>query len=304
MIDILAEQEISNYGFQSYDFSMFGTLNRPLSRLPNLPVWEEVLRRLPHLEKTNRLTHAIENIIPFNVDNVQSLMDIKRAYYILSLIHITLNEDNRIIDAPLDEIHKLLDHPTFNPYYSLILYNWTLKCESKPLDHENIHINHTLTNIKDEERFYKIHILMESKSLGIAKSILDVKESIEVGDYEKIIQLLKDMTTLICEMSGIISELNSLNYEQLNGVFGKYKRARFTIDQSPLYCIIEAFLNTDLNTEKINRNHGYFVTLSKEIDVQKYIEENKHYDYELKISYDDCQHVWSSFKNNYRELTS
>lgn len=259
-------------------------LHVPISRLPKNHSAYQLELLLDHAQElvcTNRLSiefDKLPDVILSIPSSVVTSHDIQFAIlgrvYVLLTFLVSIHINTKDYDNPNANAHihpKLWNHlkkvaqalgckPVIS-YVSELFFNWRPIYNSDSASNA-LWVNSTMTGSIDEAWFYRIPLLIESKSDKIIPIIIQLYEQCSKPKFEKIHKLLSDLGNAIKEMVVILKKMHSycspvvfyhgfrsyqMGWEGLHGA---------SAAQSPILQLLDALLNVNHGS---NTSHGKYL---------------------------------------------
>lgn len=176
----LAEYQISQNGFlpescltqPPKSFAQFQPLLDHLST-PDGHLFRKLVDGLPTYSPE---TYSIANLSTSEKQFVYTIITFAVQKYIWCCgKENLLNTIPQELGIPLLEISKDLGMPPILNYAATILYNWSPKDQSKPLDLDNLQVNYKLIENPAYNWFSIIHMAIEARGGAVLKAMMDVK---------------------------------------------------------------------------------------------------------------------------------
>ena len=201
----------------------FVSASPPLCVLPPyFAKWEAVMSKLSSLIMQKRIRQEILALpsLEFTSNTLTSEAEWWRAMVVITFLAHAYqwgegesgvpNKIPRILAVPWWHVAVHLQVPPVLSYAITVLYNWSLRDPSGPMDGDNLHATNTFTGTEDESWFYIVGLLVELKAVPGLKAIGNVYSAMERRDDIVVKQCLIDVAAALQAM---LVALNSM-YER------------------------------------------------------------------------------------------
>lgn len=239
-----------------YDISSKGFLpEEPLRSLTECNIcydeWENLMVRLPYLNKNKLVREAVDQLCDFNLTNLSELYHYKRAYSLLSILTNAYVFSN-IVDDPIDVIPAKLAVPLcfvsnyigivpIMTHASVDLYNWYLENENGDFSLDNLKSTYLYTGTRDEEWFYIVTVKIEQIGGQLIDKLLAI-----YCDNTNISKYIKDINGDLIEMCNILGKMIiNCNSDAFFNGFRKYLAGSKNNDSLPNGIIYQGIDNID-----------------------------------------------------------
>ncbi len=173
--------------------------NDPLGRLPHaFQAWEKTAAELPKLLVSDQLRQVLQELPPFDSDQLRSEAEIERAMVILSYLgHAYVwgakkpsGQLPASLSVPWHRVATLLGRPPVLSYSSYALRNWRRIKADGPIALGNIALLQNFLGGLDEEWFILIHVDIEAKAAPALSSLLHAQQAVAEQDSSSLVNRL------------------------------------------------------------------------------------------------------------------
>lgn len=182
----------------------------PLKRLPSYyDDWEKLADQMSSALGAGVFRKMAERMPILSIDHLKTSAEQERGFLLLSMFGHSFQWENpdgtgylpECIAVPWAALAEKLERPAILMHGSLVLQNWRLLDESKPLTLDNITTNQQFLGGMDEAWFYLVTVAMEKEGAPAIAEVIKAQQAVEADDEASYLEALNT----ICEIQAKVN---------------------------------------------------------------------------------------------------
>ena len=185
----------------------------PLKQLPlAFAPWERLAAQLPALLMTERLRPTLDNLEPLETRRLENERQYQRAMLLLSVLGNAYvwggaqpaQKIPRGVAIPWAQVAETVGRPMIVAHASMVLNNWRLLDESRPLALDNLETLQLFLGGLDERWFYLTTVAIEAKGGPALLAMIETQQAVATGQVAEVVHGLARLRAAIDAIYAIL----------------------------------------------------------------------------------------------------